>query len=55
MYISSSSLIYSLLELQNIMEEIFYFIGGSEHKTGTVVNYNETYGALEKYAKQLYP
>ena len=54
MYISSSSPIYSFRTAKYNGRNIL-LIGGSEHKTGTVVNYNETYGALEKYAKQLYP
>ena len=54
MYISASSPIYSFRTAKYNGRNIL-LIGGSEHKTGTVVNYNETYGALEKYAKQLYP
>lgn len=30
-------------------------IGGAGHKTGSKVDYNETYGVLEKKAKELYP
>ena len=30
-------------------------IGGAGHKTGSKVDYNETYGILEKKAKELYP
>ena len=30
-------------------------IGGAGHKTGTKVDYNQTYGILEKKAKEIYP
>lgn len=30
-------------------------IGGAGHKTGSKVDYNQTYGVLEKKAKELYP
>ena len=54
MYISSSSPIYSFRTAKYNGKEIL-LLGGSEHKTGTTVNYSQTYGALENYAKQLYP
>ena len=54
MYISSSSPVYSFRTASYNGKEIL-LLGGSEHKTGMAVNYSQTYGALEKYAKQLYP
>lgn len=54
MYISSSSPVYSFRTAKYNGKEIL-LLGGSEHKTGIAVNYAQTYGALEKYAKQLYP
>lgn len=54
MYISSSSPVYSFRTAYYNGKKLL-LLGGSEHKTGICVNYNETYGALENYAKKLYP
>lgn len=54
MYISSSSPVYSFRTAKYNGRKIL-LLGGSEHKTGISVNYEQTYGALEKYVKQLYP
>ena len=54
MYITSSYPIYSFRTANYKGKEII-LLGGADHKTGTCVNYKETYGALENYAKQLYP
>lgn len=54
MYITSSSPTYSF-RTANCKGKRILLLGGGSHKTGTCVNYKETYSALEEYAKQLYP
>ena len=54
MYITSSSPVYSFRTAYYNGKKIL-LLGGSGHKTGTCVNYEETYSTLENYAKQLYP
>lgn len=54
MYITASSPTYSF-RTANYNGRKFLLIGGSDHKTGTPLSYEDTYGALENYAKQLYP
>lgn len=54
MYISSSIPTYSF-RTANYNGRKILLLGGSGHKTGTPSSYDNTYGALENYAKQLYP
>lgn len=54
MYITSSEPTYSFRTAFYKNNKIL-LLGGLGHKTGTSVNYEQTYGALENYAKQLYP
>lgn len=54
MYITSSSPTYSF-RTANYNGKKILLLGGSGHKTGTPISYEESYLALEKYAKQLYP
>lgn len=54
MYIGASSPAYSF-RTANYRGRKLLLLGGAEHKTGIAVNYEQTYGTLEKYAKQLYP
>ncbi len=54
MYITASSPTYSFRPANYNGRKIL-LIGGSGHKTGTPLSYEDTYGALENYAKQLYP
>lgn len=54
MYITSSLPTYSFRTAFYKGKKIL-LLGGCGHKTGTPVTYNDSYSALEKYAKQLYP
>lgn len=54
MYISSSDPIFSFRAM-NYNGKKLLLLGGCEHKTGAKVSYDETYGLLENYARQLYP
>ena len=54
MYISSSEPVYSFRTAYYNGKKIL-LLGGLGHKTGTPVTYEQSYGALENYAKQLYP
>lgn len=54
MYITSSSPTYSFRAAHYKGKKIL-LLGGSSHKTGTPVTYEQSYLALKKYAKQLYP
>lgn len=54
MYITSSSPTYSFRTASYNGKKIL-LLGGSTHKTGTPVNYEQSYLNLENYAKQLYP
>lgn len=54
MYISSSKPTFSFRTAYYNGKEIL-LIGGCDHKTGSSVNYEQSYGTLENYAKQLYP
>lgn len=54
MYITASSPTYSF-RTANFNGKKILLLGGSSHKTGTSVNYENTYSVLENYAKQLYP
>lgn len=54
MYITLSSPTYSFRTAYYKGRKIL-LLGGSGHKTGTPITYEESYLALENYAKQLYP
>lgn len=54
MYITSSMPTYSF-RTANYNGRKILLLGGCGHKTGTPSSYADTYGALENYAKQLYP
>lgn len=54
MYITTSSPTYSFRTSYYNGKKIL-LLGGLSHKTGTPVTYEQSYGALENYAKQLYP
>lgn len=54
MYITSSIPTYSF-RTANYNGRKILLLGGCGHKTGTPSSYADTYGALENYAKQLYP
>lgn len=50
MYLSIDEPNFSFRTAEDIL-----LIGGAGHKTGSKVDYNQTYGILEKKAKELYP
>lgn len=50
MYLSIDEPNFSFRAYQNLL-----LIGGAGHKTGSKVDYNQTYGILENKAKDLYP
>ncbi len=50
MYLSIDEPNFSFRTAKNLL-----LIGGAGHKTGNKVDYNQTYGILEKKAKELYP
>lgn len=54
MYITASEPTYSFRTAYYNGKKIL-LLGGGSHKTGTPVTYEQSYGALENYAKQLYP
>ena len=54
MYITASNPTYSF-RTANYKGKKILLLGGSDHKTGTPVTYEQSYLALENYAKQLYP
>lgn len=54
MYITSSNPTYSF-RTANYKGKQILLLGGCDHKTGSPVNYTQSYLALENYAKQLYP
>lgn len=54
MYISATQPTYSF-RTANYNGRKILLLGGSSHKTGTESTYENTYGKLENYAKQLYP
>lgn len=54
MYITASNPTYSF-RTANYKGKKILLLGGSDHKTGTPVTYEQSYFALENYAKQLYP
>lgn len=54
MYITASEPIYSFRTAYYNGRKIL-LLGGGSHKTGTPVTYEQSYGNLENYAKQLYP
>lgn len=54
MYITSSLPTYSFRTAYYNGKKIL-LLGGSSHRTGTFVDYNQSYLSLEQYAKQLYP
>lgn len=54
MYLSIDEPIYSFRTVNNNGKNLL-LIGGMDHKTGEKVNYEQTYGMLEKEAKRLYP
>ena len=54
MYITASEPTYSFRTAYYNGKRIL-LLGGGSHKTGTPVTYEQSYGALENYAKQLYP
>ena len=54
MYISVESPIYSF-RTAKINDKEILLLGGAGHKTGEKTSYEESYGALEKRAKNLYP
>lgn len=54
MYITASDPVYSFRTAYYKGKKIL-LLGGLGHKTGTPVTYEQSYGALENYAKQLYP
>lgn len=54
MYITASSPTYSFRTAYYKGKKIL-LLGGASHKTGTPVNYEQSYLDLENYAKQLYP
>lgn len=54
MYITSSEPTYSFRTAYYKDKKIL-LLGGSDHKTGTPVTYEQSYLSLENYAKQLYP
>ena len=54
MYINIEAPVYSFRRAKFKGKDIL-LLGGAGHKTGNKVNYEETYGLLEKKAKELYP
>lgn len=54
MYINPKSPIYSFRKVQADGKELL-LLGGADHKTGEVIDYQNSYGILEKEAKKLYP
>lgn len=54
MYINPTSPVYSFRTVPYRGRRML-LIGGADHKTGMAVNYEQTYGVLEKKAKELYP
>lgn len=54
MYITASSPTYSFRTAYYKGKKIL-LLGGASHKTGTPVNYEQSYLNLENYAKKLYP
>lgn len=54
MYITASEPTYSFRTAYHKGKKIL-LLGGGSHKTGTPVTYEQSYGALENCAKQLYP
>ena len=54
MYINLDAPVYSFRRAKYNGEDIL-LAGGAGHKTGQKVTYDETYGMLEKKAKELYP
>lgn len=54
MYITASEPTYSFRTAYYNGKKIL-LLGGSGHKTGTPITYEQSYLALENYAKQLYP
>lgn len=54
MYITASDPVYSFRTAYYNGKKIL-LLGGLGHKTGTAVTYEQSYQALENYAKQLYP
>ena len=54
MYISATQPTYSF-RTANYNGRKILLLGGESHKTGTESTYENTYGKLENYAKQLYP
>ena len=54
MYINLDAPVYSFRRAKYNGEDIL-LVGGAGHKTGQKVTYDETYGMLEKKAKELYP
>lgn len=54
MYITASEPTFSF-RTANYNGKKILLLGGCGHKTGTPASYADTYGALENYAKQLYP
>ena len=54
MYISATQPTYSF-RTANYNGRKILLLGGGSHKTGTESTYENTYGKLENYAKQLYP
>ena len=54
MYINVKEPVYSF-RTANYNGKKILLLGGCGHKTGTPAPYEDTYGILENYAKQLYP
>jgi len=54
MYLNVESPTYSFRTANNNGKEIL-LLGGADHKTGDKVDYEKTYGILEKKAKEIYP
>ena len=54
MYITASAPTFSF-RTANYNGKKILLLGGCGHKTGTPAHYEDTYGTLENYAKQLYP
>jgi len=54
MYITEESPVYSFRTAYYKGKKIL-LLGGADHKTGTPVTHEDSYGLLENYAKNLYP
>ncbi len=54
MYITASEPTYSF-RTANYNDKQILLLGGSSHKTGNPINYEQSYLSLENYARQLYP